>query len=454
MKKKYLTVTALTKYIKRKIDTDPHLSNVLLRGEISNFNHHSRGHMYFTLKDDQTTIRAVMFAGHNRRLRFTPENGMSVLVQGEVSVFKAFGQYQLYVHQMEPDGLGSLYLAFEQLKEKLEKRGMFDERHKKPIPTYPGTIGVVTSPTGAAIQDILSTLESRYPIASVIIFPALVQGEQAAKSIVKAIHTANSDQIRRPDTLIVGRGGGSIEDLWPFNEEIVANAIFNSKIPVITAVGHETDTTISDFVSDLRAPTPTGAATLAVPSYNELMDRIQQNKYSLRNYMDIKLKKNRQLLNRMNQSYAFRYPEHLIKQKEQELDQKTDMIERGLHRLVIEKEQSYEHVQKRLFNQFPIKRLNESQNLVQQVNSLLNRSMNQLFERKAHHMQATIEKLSLLSPLETMKRGFAIPYTKEGAILKSHKDVHANDVIKLEIVDGHLNCKVLNVRGNRDDKRE
>lgn len=446
MKQKYLTVTALTKYIKRKIDTDPHLKNVLLQGEISNFNHHSRGHMYFTLKDNQTRIQAVMFASHNRRLKFTPENGMSVLIKGEVSVFESFGQYQLYVHQMEPDGIGSLYLAFEQLKEKLQKQGLFDEQYKRPIPAYPAKIGVITSPTGAAIQDILTTLQNRYPVASVTIFPALVQGELAANSIVKAIEIANN-HTSKLDLLIVGRGGGSIEELWPFNEEIVAHAIFKSAIPVISAVGHETDITISDFVSDLRAPTPTGAAMLAVPSQQELIERINQIKHSLEKNLTHKINHKEQILDRINQSYAFRYPDHLLKQKEQELDQKTDLLEKGLQRLIVEKVQSYTYMHKRLVNQLPAVKLKQSWNSLSQYEKAIKRLINQLLEQRATQMQSTIEKLSLLSPLETMKRGFAIPFTKEGAIIKSQQHVQINDLIKLELSDGHLDCKVVNVGG-------
>lgn len=251
---KYLTVTAVTKYIKRKMDTDPHLKQILIKGEISNFKQHSRGHMYMTIKDSQTKIQAVMFAGNNRFLKFKPENGMNVLIKGEISVYEAYGQYQLYINQMEPDGIGSLYLAFEQLKEKLQKKGYFDPSIKKNIPLYPEHIGVITSPTGAAIRDIITTLRRRYPIVKITVIPVLVQGPNSPYSIKLAIEKAN--EIGGFDTLIVGRGGGSIEELWSFNEEIVAEAIYRSKIPIISAVGHETDVTISDFVADLRAPTP------------------------------------------------------------------------------------------------------------------------------------------------------------------------------------------------------
>ena len=273
MEKRFLTVGALTKYIKRKFDADPHLHDCLVKGEISNFKQHSSGHMYFTLKDDKARILAVMFSSANRRMKFTPENGMKVLVRGDVTVYEGSGQYQIYVHDMQPDGVGDLYLAFEQLKEKLTKEGLFAVEHKKPIPKFPATVGVVTSPTGAALRDIITTIKRRYPIAKILILPALVQGDQAAPSITDAINQANEKK-HGIDVLIVGRGGGSIEELWAFNEEIVARAIYESTIPIISAVGHETDFTIADFVADLRAPTPTGAAELAVPHIDEWIERV------------------------------------------------------------------------------------------------------------------------------------------------------------------------------------
>src|SRR5690625_2481185 len=321
MKDNYLTVSALTKYIKRKIDMDSHLQNVWLKGEISNFNHHSRGHMYLTIKDDQSRVQSIMFAGNNRHLKFTPENGMNVLIRGDIGVFEPFGQYQLYIQEMEPDGIGSLYLAYEQLKEKLKKAGFFADAHKQKIPVYPKHIGIITSPTGAAVRDMLTTIKRRYPIVDVTIIPAIVQGSSAADSIKEAIETANNHHY---DLLIIGRGGGSIEDLWGFNEEIVAQAIFHSAIPIISAVGHETDHTISDFVADLRAPTPTAAAELAVPSKLELLDRNRSMKDSMTRALRGRIENEQKQLNRLKQSYAFRYPKNLLQQKEQELDKHTD----------------------------------------------------------------------------------------------------------------------------------
>src|SRR6478736_4471030 len=270
---RYLTVTALTRYIKRKFDVDPHMQDVWIKGEISNFKRHSRGHMYFTLKDQNARIAAVMFAGHNRQLNF------------------------------QPDGVGNLYLAYEQLKKKLEKEGLFDPARKRKLPKYPTTIGVITSPTGAAVRDIITTLKRRYN-ANIIVMPALVQGVNAAPSIIKAIGEAN--RRKEADVLIVGRGGGSIEELWAFNEESVARAIFTSNIPVISAVGHETDFTIADFVADLRAPTPTGAAELAVPHISEITERLTQRNIRLLRSMKEMLQSSSRRLERSQKSYAFR----------------------------------------------------------------------------------------------------------------------------------------------------
>ena len=273
MNDKYISVTQLTRYIKYKIDNDVNLNEVYLKGEISNFKAHSRGHYYFTLKDEGSRINAVMFSSQTRNVKFIPQDGMKVLVNGKISVYEANGGYQIYVNEMLEDGIGNLYIAFEQLKKKLQDEGLFNEEYKKPIPKIPSRIGVVTAPTGAAIKDIISTIKRRWPLTEIYLFPALVQGESAKEDIVRQIKRADEYNL---DTLIVGRGGGSIEDLWAFNEEIVARAIFECKTPVISAVGHEIDFTIADFVADLRAPTPTGAAEMAVPQLADIAKYLNQ----------------------------------------------------------------------------------------------------------------------------------------------------------------------------------
>ncbi len=449
MKDTYLTVTALTKYIKRKMDTDPHLNDIWIKGEISNFNHHSRGHMYLTIKDDQSRVQAVMFAGNNRTLKFMPENGMNVLIRGEISVFEPYGQYQLYIRHMEPDGIGALYLAYEQLKEKLEKKGYFEIDRKKKLPLYPKHIGIITSPTGAAVRDILTTIKRRYPIVQTTVIPVIVQGQLAAESIHKAIKFANqSDDF---DLLIVGRGGGSIEDLWGFNEEIVAEAIYNSDIPIISAVGHETDHTISDFVADLRAPTPTGAAELAVPSQLELLERIGAMKRSLTRAINEKIENNQQHLDYIKTSYAFKYPENLAQQYEQELDRHSERLEKGLIHFSKTKQEKLTNIYIRLKNQHPERQIKQGEVQLEQLVKRKTSMFIQTMDQKSGQLSSVIEKLTLLNPLEIMKRGFAIPYTESGQIIKSTKQISKNDTMMIKLSDGIVDCEVINTREHTND---
>ncbi|WP_010530944.1 exodeoxyribonuclease VII large subunit [Lentibacillus jeotgali] len=452
MEDKYLTVTALTKYIKRKLSSDPHLKNIWLKGEISNFKHHSRGHMYLTVKDDRARIQAVMFAGNNRRLKFRPENGMNVLIRGEIGVFEQFGQYQLYVQQMEPDGIGSLYLAFEQLKEKLHKQGYFNEEHKKTLPKFPKNIGVITSPTGAAVRDIITTIRRRYPIVQTTIIPVLVQGENAPGSIVDAIKRANEET--DCDLLIVGRGGGSIEELWGFNEEIVANAIFHSCTPVISAVGHETDITISDFVADVRAPTPTGAAEIAVPSQLELADKINSMRRSLTRVLTDQITASKQNLNRIKQSYAFRYPEQLIAQKEQELDKYVERLGKAYQHEWKRKYESLSHMNSRLLALHPRQQIERTEKELKQLNKQINNVMSSQLEQHSDRLQQALEKLSLLNPLETMKRGYAITYSSSGDLIKSVKIVSEAEQISVKLADGTIDCHVLDTKEENNGRGE
>lgn len=313
MQDKYITVTQLTRYIKYKIDGDANLNVVFLKGEISNFKAHTRGHFYFTLKDDNSRINAVMFASRASKMKFVPQDGMKVMVTGKVSVYEATGGYQIYVDEMVEDGIGNLYIAFEQLKEKLAKEGLFNPEFKKPIPKYPKVIGIVTAPTGAAIRDILSTIHRRWPLTSTILFPALVQGKEGAQSIAKQIEVASTYPI---DVLIVGRGGGSIEDLWCFNEEIVARAIFDCDIPVISAVGHEVDFTIADFVADMRAPTPTGAAEMAVPNLPDVEALLKQITLRLNKALLTQVASKQEKLEQLQKSFIFQNPMAIYEVKE------------------------------------------------------------------------------------------------------------------------------------------
>ncbi|WP_430785356.1 exodeoxyribonuclease VII large subunit [Virgibacillus flavescens] len=450
MTEQYLTVTALTKYIKRKFDTDPHLNQVFVRGEISNFKLHSRGHMYLTVKDDQTRIQAVMFAGNNRSLKFTPENGMKVVISGSIGVFEPYGQYQLYINRMDPDGIGALYLAFEQLKEKLALQGYFDERHKKKTPLYPKHIAVITSPTGAAVRDVITTIKRRYPIVELTVIPVLVQGVNAADSIVEGIKRANENP--QIDVIIVGRGGGSIEELWSFNEEKVAMAIFESNVPIISAVGHETDTTISDFVADLRAPTPTSAAELAVPSQLELKEKIAHYNQNLSRTMANIVQSSSRQLKGLNQSYAFRYPGQLINQKEQELDKLVERLNKSIQFVHSKKSEALHNTKKRLASQHPKRQIQTMYLHLSQLHKQMQTHMSQITEQKTLQTVNIMDKLSLLNPLEVMRRGYAIPYDQKGNIIKSGKQTNRNDIIHLKLLNEILSCRVEEIKEEKIDE--
>ena len=442
MEKRFLTVGALTKYIKRKFDADPHLHDCLVKGEISNFKQHSSGHMYFTLKDDKARILAVMFSSANRRMKFTPENGMKVLVRGDVTVYEGSGQYQIYVHDMQPDGVGDLYLAFEQLKEKLTKEGLFAVEHKKPIPKFPATVGVVTSPTGAALRDIITTIKRRYPIAKILILPALVQGDQAAPSITDAINQANEKK-HGIDVLIVGRGGGSIEELWAFNEEIVARAIYGSTIPIISAVGHETDFTIADFVADLRAPTPTGAAELAVPHIDEWIERVLTKQTRIMRAMKEKVNLQSNKLERIEKSYAFRYPRRLYEQKLEQLDRATELLVTNSQKLLAVKMTQLEQLDKRISRNHPDEKIQKAKEEQNKKTKALYRAMSIVLSNKQAEFKSTLSTLQALSPLKIMERGYSLTYNDKGNLVKSIQHVEVKDHVKITLADGTLNCQVV-----------
>ncbi|MEH7501489.1 exodeoxyribonuclease VII large subunit [Neobacillus drentensis] len=447
---RYLSVNALTKYIKRKFDADPHLRDVHVRGEISNFKQHSSGHMYLTLKDEKARILAVMFSSQSRTMKFTPENGMKVIVKGEISVYEPSGQYQIYIKEMRPDGIGELFLAYEQLKQRLELEGLFAFETKKAIPLYPRTVGVITSPTGAAIRDVITTIKRRYPIANILVFPALVQGDNAAPSIAKAIAKANS--MNEIDVLIVGRGGGSIEELWAFNEELVARAIYSSDIPIISAVGHETDFTIADFVADLRAPTPTGAAELAVPHIDELLDRVLQRQSRILRSMKGKLQIEKERLTRVQKSYAFRYPHRLYEQKLEQVDKLTEMLVRGTSRLSLIKKGQHDILHKRLQRNHPSESIREAQKRLELSNKDMKRAMHQVLLKKQTDFQRILSTLGALSPLKIMERGYSLAYSEENRLIKSINQVKMNELVQIQLTDGSLFCKVENIK--ESEKRD
>ncbi|GGH79526.1 exodeoxyribonuclease VII large subunit [Pullulanibacillus pueri] len=438
--RRYVSVTALTRYIKTLFDHDRRLQDVWIRAEISNFKKHSRGHMYLTLKDTQSRISGVMFAADNRRLLFNPENGMKVLVRGEISVYEPYGQYQIYIKEMQQDGIGNLFLAFEQLKNKLEQEGLFDQRLKKPLPTYPRRIGVVTSPTGAAIRDIFTTIKRRYPVAGITVFPVLVQGEYAAPSIVQAINLANAK--KNVDVLIIGRGGGSIEELWAFNEESVARSIHASNLPIISAVGHETDFTISDFVADLRAATPTAAGELVVPHILELQEKVDDRTKRLLQAMKRRLANERERLSVLRNSYAFRYPMQLVRQKEQDLDRAFERITHQSQRILHQWRQRTEHATRLIYKHHPEEQLRQAAKDRENLSQRLERAFKQHEEKKETQLQTLIRQLNALSPLSIMERGYALAYNADQQLVKSVKHINPGESMSVRLQDGVVDCQV------------
>lgn len=393
---KILTVSQLNFYVKSILDSDQRLNYVFLCGEISNLTDHYRsGHIYLSLKDNKSVIRAVMFAGNARNLKFKPMEGMKVICRGRVTLYEATGQYQYYIEDMQPDGIGALYQAYEQLKEKLQSKGLFDESHKKPIPYCPKTIGVITSPTGAALQDIKNILTRRFPSVNIVLCPVLVQGDNAVPQLIDAVNKLNEYDLC--DTIIIGRGGGSIEDLWAFNDENLAYAIYNSHIPVISAVGHETDFTICDFVSDLRAPTPSAGAELAVPDRNEILQNLDAQRQYLSSLMDKRLIENNNIVSEMTTKLLSLSPDDKIAKLYNDLDFLS---------------QKYEN------------------------------NSNRIFQNTANKIELLATKLESLNPVSILKRGYSV-VTNNDKTVTSVKDVKNGDTLAINVTDGKIISKVI-----------
>lgn len=393
---KILTVSQLNFYVKSILDSDQRLNYVFLCGEISNLTDHYRsGHIYLSLKDNKSVIRAVMFAGNARNLKFKPMEGMKVICRGRVTLYEATGQYQYYIEDMQPDGIGALYQAYEQLKEKLQSKGLFDESHKKPIPYCPKTIGVITSPTGAAVQDIKNILTRRFPSVNIVLCPVLVQGDNAVPQLIDAVNKLNEYDLC--DTIIIGRGGGSIEDLWAFNDENLAYAIYNSHIPVISAVGHETDFTICDFVSDLRAPTPSAGAELAVPDRNEILQNLDAQRQYLSSLMDKRLIENNNIVSEMTTKLLSLSPDDKIAKLYNDLDFLS---------------QKYEN------------------------------NSNRIFQNTANKIELLATKLESLNPVSILKRGYSV-VTNNDKTVTSVKDVKNGDTLAINVTDGKIISKVI-----------
>lgn len=395
MEQKVLSITQINEYIRSRMDADPMLANIAVRGEISNYKLYPSGHHYFTLKDEGGALKCVLFKGNAFKLRFRPENGMKVIAMGKISVFPRDGAYQLYVSAMTVDGIGDLHAAFEQLKAKLAAEGLFDPMHKKPLPKYPGVIGIVTSSAGAAVHDMLRILRKRYPLTKAILLPVRVQGVEAPPEIAAAVRYANHYKLA--DLLIVGRGGGSIEDLWAFNDEIVARAIYDSQIPVISAVGHEPDVTISDFVADLRAATPSNAAELAVPDQDALRQTLDSMSTAMATALNRQVKAAKQHLNALAASPALRSPTGYLDQK------RKDTV---------------------LLN-----------------NRLISAHIRGVERKKRNFVELTA-KLDAMSPLKVMTRGYAIAQMDNGDVLRSVAQVKTDDKIQISVSDGKINAIV------------
>ena len=442
----YLSVTTLTRYLKRKFDADPYLGRVYLTGEISNFRPRPNAHQYFSLKDDHAKINAIMFKSAFAKVKFQPEEGMKVLVTGRISLYEPSGSYQIYVERMEPDGVGALYQAYEQLKRKLASEGLF-ERRQRPLVKYPKRIAVITSPSGAVIRDIITTTRRRYPIAQLVLFPALVQGDAAADDIVQRIQQVN--ELGTFDTLIIGRGGGSIEDLWPFNEERVERAIAASEIPVISSVGHETDTTIADLVADVRAATPTAAAELATPVLSETLLAISQLQGRLFQAMTSQIQLDRQRLEQVRQSYVFTQPQRLYEGYTQRVAQLTDQLINDQRQLLNAKQQQVATVRARLSAHLLTARVKNGRQQADALNhELLSVSVNMIRTKKTQ-LHALINQLDLLSPLKIMTRGYSY-VTVEGQVVKTVDQLSEKQAVTLHLADGQAAATINSVDKEKD----
>ena len=444
MSEEYVTVSALTKYIKYKFDKDPHLGRVYLTGEISNFRLRPT-HQYFSLKDENAIISATMFQSAFKKIQFRPEEGMKVLVIGKVSVFEKSGQYQINIEHMEPDGVGALYLAYEQLKKKLEAEGLFS-LPKKPIPQFPKKIAILTSESGAVIQDIQTTVARRFPIVQLVLYPTVVQGVHAVNSILKNLDLVEQEDY---DVVIIGRGGGSIEDLWAFNEEPVVRRVAELSIPVISSVGHETDTTLIDFVSDMRAATPTAAAEIATPVLMEIHQQLRNLQTRLEQALSRQLQIKRERMQALANASIFQNPERIYQVYQQRVDQLEMRLQQIMQQSVQHKRQQLVKHQHRLELGSPSRRVQTEKQALQYLAKRLEQAQGQLMKDKKQQFQRVIQQLDLLSPLKIMNRGYGI-LQQEETIIKSVDQLEVNQELTIQLVDGTVRSKVTSVeKGNQ-----
>ncbi|NBI27615.1 exodeoxyribonuclease VII large subunit [Chengkuizengella marina] len=434
------SVKELTRVIKNRLEFEPALQNIWVRGEISNYIHHSSGHMYFTLKDKNSRVKCVMFASHNQRIPFIPRNGTKVLAKGNISLYERDGQYQLYVNQMQPDGIGSLYLAFEQLKQKLEKEGLFLTDKKKTLPRYVNTVGIVTSATGAAVRDIVTTIQRRNPMVSILLYPVFVQGKHAVSSIKKGIEVLNTYE--EVEVIIVGRGGGSLEELWAFNEEVVARTISESQIPIISAVGHETDYTISDFVADVRAATPTAAAELAVPHHIEIKKNLEHLKQRLHKGIYYHLQKKAEKLEQLKRSPYLRSPKRQLVQPTERLDRLKDQLIFNMANQMRYTREKFYKFESGLSTLNLKNKIDYSNRRLNNIQHRLNHEIKNYIRNQKLMLSSNIRQLDALSPLKVMHRGYSLVYNEDGIIVKSIKQIQTKQMIKVNLSDGRLDCQV------------
>ncbi|MFC4599189.1 exodeoxyribonuclease VII large subunit [Cohnella hongkongensis] len=440
------TIREITRRIKSKLEGDSGLQDVWLRGEISNFTLHSSGHMYFTLKDDGARLKCIMFASYNQRLPFAPKNGTKVLARGGISVYERDGQYQFYVTAMQPDGIGSLYLAFEQLKRKLEEEGLFHPEKKRPLPRYPRTVGVITSPTGAAVRDILITLERRNPGVHVLLYPVSVQGTGAAPSIVRAIQAMN--ELGEADLLIVGRGGGSLEELWAFNEEAVARAIRASGIPVISAVGHETDYTISDFAADVRAATPTAAAEIAVRHIGELRQELSHQERRMAGALRSRLAAARERWQHAARSPYFTQPRRSLLAQAERLDRLKEALRYRMRAVQSRAQERWTRLEGSLQAVRPRQQAVQARQRLTAASKGLELAMNAIVRDRAGRYGSALRQLDALSPLKVMVRGYSLAYDEqEKKLIRSIREVQPGDLLHLRLSDGKLDCQIWGIHG-------
>ena len=447
---KYLTVSELNWYVKQKFDRDPYLRQIFLQGELSNFRFRRGGHQYFSLKDDKSKINVVMFRGDFDKVKFEPEEGMKVYVTGRLSTYEAQGSYQFYAKSMEPAGLGALYERFRQLQEKLAKEGLFAQEHKRPLPLFPDKIAVVTSASGAVIHDIMVTANRRFPHAEIDLFPAQVQGESAAGSLVSAMQQiqARADEY---DVLIIGRGGGSLEDLWPFNEEEVVRQVYAMKMPVISSVGHETDTTLCDLAADCRAATPTAAAEMATPALTQIVAEIGQLQTRLLTDIRAVIQVRAQALAQLENSFIMKEPQRLYEQKMQQVDQLSQQLSRMMEVIVKDQGQRLSLLTQRLQHQAPDRRIKQ----LKQENSYLAKSLEmgikRILEQKQASCRQAVQQLDDYSPLKTLARGYSYTTDTSGTVVKSVKQLSPGDQVRLHLKDGQAIGRIEEIKEEKND---